>query len=71
MTQMETVHSKSQNPDAASVSIIPNLKSLYLIGGVAAILQLVVILAMAVATATLGPKPASAKNILRSSKAAS
>lgn len=36
-------------------------KSLYTIGGIAAILQLVAILSYVVVTATLGPKPASAE----------
>jgi hypothetical protein len=36
-----------------------DLKSLYTIGGVASLLQLVTVLAMAVVMATLGPKPAT------------
>ncbi len=48
-----------QNID--STIIDKNLKSLYIIGGVAALLQLATLLAMAVVMATLGPKPTSAE----------
>ncbi len=60
-----------QNQNTASVAAEPNNKSLYTLGGVAAILQLIVILVYSVLLGVLGPKPVSAAeyfSIYQSSK---
>jgi hypothetical protein len=49
-----------QNPNADSATVGSGLKSLYAIGGVAAILQLVAILSYSVVVGTLGQKPTTA-----------
>ncbi len=54
-----TASTQKPGPDAAVAA--SDLKSLYIIGGVAALLQLATILAMAVVMAVLGPKPTSAE----------
>jgi hypothetical protein len=67
---MTTISDSGAHSDAAGV----RLKGLFFIGGIAALLQLATILALAIVMVTLGPKPTSAEEyfaIQQNSKLAS
>ena len=49
-----------QNKNTAEVTVESNLKSLYTIGGISAIMQLIVILSYSIVVGVLGQKPTSA-----------
>jgi hypothetical protein len=49
-----------QNKNTAETTVESNLKSLYTLGGIAAILQLIAILSYSILVGLLGPKPVSA-----------